>query len=183
MEAASEWGYRLQRQALGEASGGSSSILFRKIVTLDSDLAVEMAVVATGLLVATQLRLQQRRRRRRQEELQQRQQHNPTDDNAAIVRQLVSPPSLFSRCCRVCSSASGWLKGVAWTTAYAYGGLIIVSLGRWASVLPLLLSSDQPSSPPSPYSSASMGKTETTAAFSEENTESFFGHGDGEGGG
>lgn len=56
MAAALEWGYRLQRQVQGTAGGGSSGILLRKIATLDFDPAVEMAVVAAGLLAATQVR-------------------------------------------------------------------------------------------------------------------------------
>eukprot|EP00903_Cladosiphon_okamuranus_P006670 g6512.t1 len=123
----------------------AASDVLCKISTLDFDLAIEMAVMSAGLLAATQLRKRHRLRKHQQHDRGSGIDPRPSSSSS-------SPPGLLGRCCDGCSITLGWVKGVAWTSAYAYGGLLIVRLGRWLLLLLLLASSDQQ---PTPFSVAS----------------------------
>lgn len=59
-----------------------------------------------------QLRKRQRRRKRQQHESGGAAAINPRPSSSS------SSSRIFGRCCCGCSIAAGWLKGVAWTSAY-----------------------------------------------------------------
>ncbi|CAM9324859.1 unnamed protein product, partial [Ectocarpus sp. 4 AP-2014] len=113
----------LKQRLAAESAGCCDTTCARllcKISMLDFGHAVEMAIVATGLIAATQLRKWQRRQQR---------------PFASGTVSADPRTDLFSRYRYCCEVALHWLKGVVWTSGYAYGSLIIVRVGHWALLL------------------------------------------------